>query len=119
MILPNISNTDRVIDFSKKMIKSLEDPFHIQDYELFITASIGIRIFPTDGADAETIVKHADSALYKAKDKGKNTYHIYTPSMDVETYRIFRLESDLRKALELNQLELYYQPKICTAPIKL
>lgn len=70
-MLPNISNTDRVIDFSKKMIKSLEDPFHIQDYELFITASIEIYIFPTDGEDAETIVKHADSALTKRRIKGR------------------------------------------------
>ena len=69
--------------------------------------------FQMMGKTSETIMKHADSALYKAKDKGKNTYQIYTPSMDVEAYQIFTLESDLRKALELNQLELYYQPKIC------
>ena len=91
----------------------LEDPFLIDDYKLFITTSIGISIFPNDGEDSETLIKHADSALYKAKEKGKNTYQIYTSSMDVESYKIFTLETDLRKALELNQLELYYQPKIC------
>lgn len=114
LILPNISSVDRIIDFSKEIIKSLEDPLPVEDYELFITASIGISVFPNDGEDVETIIKHADSALYKAKDKGKNTYHFYTPSIDAESYRIFTLESDLRRALELNQLELYYQPKICT-----
>ena len=113
ILLPNVLNINQIIECSKEIIKSLEDPFFIQNYELFITASIGISIFPNDGEDSETIIMHADSALYKAKDKGKNTYQIYTPSMDVETYKIFTLESDLRKALELNQFELYYQPKIC------
>jgi diguanylate cyclase (GGDEF)-like protein/PAS domain S-box-containing protein len=113
-LLPNIVNTNQVVEYAKTLIESLEESFHIEKYELFITASIGISIFPNDGEDSETIIKHADSALYKAKDKGKNTYQIYTPSMDVESYKLFTLESDLRKALELNQLELYYQPKICT-----
>ena len=113
ILLPNIRNTNQVIEYAKTIIESLEEPFHIEKYELFITASIGISIFPNDGEDSETLIKHADSALYKAKEKGKNTYQIFTSSMDAETYKIFTLESDLRKALELNQLELYYQPQIC------
>ena len=113
VLFPNIVNTDQVIEYAKKMIKSLEKPFQIGDYELFITASIGISIFPNDGEDFETLIKYADSALYKAKDKGKNTYQIFTASMDTEAYKLFTLESDLRKALELNQFELYYQPQIC------
>ena len=112
-LLPNIDNTTEAIEYSKTIIKLLEEAFHIENYELFITASIGISIFPIDGEDTETLIKHADSALYRAKDKGKNTYQIYTPSMDIESYKIFSLETDLRKALELNQFELYYQPKIC------
>ena len=113
ILLPDILNINQIIECSKEIIKSLEDPFFIRDYELFITASIGISIFPNDGEDSETIIKHADSALYKAKDKGKNTYQIFTSSMNAEAYKIFTLEADLRKALELNQLELYYQPKVC------
>ena len=110
--LPNILHTKEVIEFAKTLIESLEEPFHIEKYELFITASVGISIFPNDGEDFETLIKHADSALYKAKDKGRNTYQIFTSSMDAEAYKIFTLESDLRKALELDQLELYYQPKV-------
>jgi len=113
VILPNGGYTNQVIEYAETMIASLEQPFHIEKYELFITASIGISIFPNDGEDAETLTKHADSALYKAKDKGRNTYQIFTSSMDTEAYKLFTLESDLRKALELNQLELYYQPQIC------
>ena len=75
--------------------------------------ALGSASFPNDGEDSETLIKHADSALYKAKEKGKNTYQIFTSSMNAEAYKLFTLEADLRKALELNQLELYYQPQIC------
>ncbi|MDR7079505.1 diguanylate cyclase (GGDEF)-like protein/PAS domain S-box-containing protein [Neobacillus niacini] len=110
-LLPNTGNTNQVVEYAQTIIESLEEPFHIENYELFITASIGISTFPYDGEDAETLIKHADSALYKAKAKGKNTYQIFTSSMNIEAYKLFALESDLRKALELNQLELYYQPQ--------
>ncbi|WP_428909990.1 EAL domain-containing protein [Niallia sp. Krafla_26] len=118
ILLPN-TYTHRVAEYAKKLIKSLKDPFHIDKYELFITASIGISIFPNDGEDAETLLKHADSALNKAKAKGKNTYQIYTSSIDTEAYKRFALESDLRKALEMNQLELYYQPQICATTFQM
>ena len=119
ILLPNIGHTNQVIEYAKTMIESLEEPFYIEKYELFITASIGISTFPNDGEDSETLIKHADSALYKAKDKGRNTYHIFTSSMNAETYKLFSLEADLRKALELNQLELYYQPQTCAITNKL
>lgn len=109
----NIPNTNGVMELAKRLIELLEKPFHVEEYELFITASLGISIFPIDGVDSETIIKHADSALHKAKDKGRNNFQIFTSSMNAEAYKIFTLESDLRKALQLNQFELYYQPKIC------
>lgn len=112
VLLQNIGNTNKVIEYAQTVIQSLEEPFYIEEYELFITASIGISIFPNDGEDSETLLKHADSALYKAKAKGKNTYQIFTSSMNTEAYKLFTLENDLRKALEMNQLELYYQPQI-------
>lgn len=115
VILPNIVNTNQSIEYAERIMESLEEPFHIGEYELFITASIGISIYPNDGEDAGTLIKYADSALYKAKDKGKNTYQIFTASMNTEAYKLFSLETDLRKALELNQLELYYQPQISAA----
>ncbi|WP_340002237.1 EAL domain-containing protein [Oceanobacillus sp. FSL K6-0127] len=114
ILLPNIVNSEQVIAYAKKLIESIDQPFHIDNYELFVSTSIGISFYPNDGKDYETIVKHANSALYKAKSKGNNTYQIYTSSLDAETYKTFTLESDLRKALKLKQLEMYYQPKICT-----
>ncbi len=119
ILLPNIGHTNQVIEYAKAMIEALEEPFYIEKYELFITASIGISTFPDDGEGSQTLIKHADSALYKAKDKGRNTYHIFTSSMNAETYKLFALEADLRKALELNQLELYYQPQTCAITHKI
>jgi diguanylate cyclase (GGDEF)-like protein/PAS domain S-box-containing protein len=113
LLLPNTGNTTQVIDYAKTLIEALDSPFFIGKYELFINASIGISTFPNDGEDSESLIKHADSALYKAKAKGKNTYQIFTSSMNTESYKLFTLESDLRKALELKQFELYYQPQVC------
>ncbi|MEH7385419.1 EAL domain-containing protein [Bacillus sp. JJ1521] len=112
ILIRNILDTERVIAFAKMMINSIEKPFCIHNYEIFVSTSVGISFFPIDGEDYETIVKHANSALYKAKSKGNNTYQIYTSSLDAVTYKSFRLETDLRKALKLNQFEMYYQPKI-------
>lgn len=113
LLFPNIgADCNQIIEHAKSIIELMEEPFHIEHFELCITASIGISIFPNDAKDAETLMKHADSALYKAKARGKNTYQIFVPSMDAETYKIFTLETDLRKAIDSNQFEIYYQPKI-------
>lgn len=118
VLLPNIY-LHQIKEYALSLIKALEAPFLIKNYELFITTSIGISIYPNDGLDAEALMKNADSSLYKAKESGRNNYQIYSPSMNAETYKIFTLESDLRKALELQQFELYYQPKICTTTYRI
>ncbi|WP_053074957.1 EAL domain-containing protein [Ornithinibacillus californiensis] len=112
VLLSNNVVTEEVIAFAKEHIKLLDEPSYIDSYELFISTSIGISFYPTDGEDIETLYKHVNSALYKAKAKGHSAYQIFTSSMDVETYKTFTLESELRKALKLNQFELFYQPKI-------
>lgn len=113
IILPGTGFIDIVVDYAKKIIAALEEPFYINDYELYITTSIGISVFPEDGEDSETLIKHADSAVFKAKAKGKNTFQVFTPSMDTEAFKIFTLESGLRRAIKEDQLELHYQPQIC------
>ena len=112
IFIPDMKGIESVIRIAERIIKSLNERFEIEEYEFFITVSAGISIFPIDGEEPEALMKNADSALYRAKDQGKNNYQIYTPSMNAQTYRTFTLEKDLRKALRLNQLELYYQPKV-------
>lgn len=104
---------------SKSIIKSFDEPFLVDNYKLFVTTSIGISIYPHDGEDSLTLMKNADSALYKAKELGKNNFQVYSSSLNAQTYKIFSLESTLRNAIELNQLELYYQPKVCSTTYKI
>ncbi|WP_368077925.1 putative bifunctional diguanylate cyclase/phosphodiesterase [Bacillus sp. NTK074B] len=89
-----------------------EEPFFINGYELYVTASIGMTLYPIDGEDPETLMARADTALYRAKEMGKNNFQIYTPSMNIESFKVFQLEKDLRKAIKKDELLLHYQPKV-------
>jgi PAS domain S-box/diguanylate cyclase (GGDEF) domain len=112
VILPQIRDNDSAVEAAKRIIEKIREPFYIEGYELFITTSIGISIYPNDGDDSLTLMKNADSALYRAKELGRNSYQIFTSCMNVQTYKVFTLEKDLRKAIQRNELEMYYQPKV-------
>ena len=81
------------------------------DSELFVTTSIGIASFPADGGDAETLVKHADVAMYRAKDRGRNTYQFFTPALNATLHTRLSQEKSLRKALDNGEFVVYYQPQ--------
>jgi diguanylate cyclase (GGDEF)-like protein/PAS domain S-box-containing protein len=108
--LPNMNQEEAFVT-AKGMLDSLSEPFHIAEYELFITPSIGISLYPQDGEEIEDLIKKADSAMYQAKRSGKNNIHFYTPNHWAQTYGRYELETNLRKALERNEFQLHYQPK--------
>ncbi|MBP3951559.1 EAL domain-containing protein [Bacillus suaedae] len=110
-ILPN-STREKTAKVAKKISEVLSQVFIIEGQEVYITASIGISIYPSDGGNIETLIKHADTAMYAAKDSGKDNFRFYTPSMNEVFSRHMLLEKGLREALKNNELELYYQPKI-------
>ncbi|AMQ07552.1 EAL domain-containing protein [Sporosarcina psychrophila] len=112
ILIRNAEGGAQVIDIAKKMIDTLEEPYVIDNHELYVTASIGISLYPEDGDNATTLLGSADKALYRAKEMGKNNYQLYMPSMNVETYKLYSLDQDLRKAIERNELVVYYQPKV-------
>jgi diguanylate cyclase (GGDEF)-like protein/PAS domain S-box-containing protein len=112
ILTPLIESVDELIEFAKNLLDNLEKPFFIGEYELYVTASAGISIYPMDGQSAEDLMKHADIALYRAKDQGRNNFQIYSTSMNARTFQSFLLEKDLRKAFIGNELELYYQPRV-------
>ncbi|CAN7194091.1 EAL domain-containing protein [Rossellomorea sp. LjRoot5] len=114
ILLRDIKDSEEAVSFAQKLITSLEEPFFISGYELFVTASIGMTLYPIDGEDSETLISRADTALYRAKEMGKNNFQIYASSMNIESYKLFQLEKDLRKAIKNNELLLYYQPKVDT-----
>ena len=95
-----------------RVAKTLAEPVKIGNHEVVVTASIGVSVFPDDGDDFETILHCADTAMYKAKLDGRNTYRKYDHSMDQSGINSLDLENDLRQALEKNELELHYQPTI-------
>ena len=97
-------------DFAKALLDHFKTGFVIEGNEYFVTPSIGISLFPKDGDDAKTLIKHADTAMYYVKDKGKNNFKLFTKEMQHHFYRKMMIEKQLRKALEKDEFELYYQP---------
>jgi len=97
---------------AQKILNAMSKPFSLENYDLYITVSIGIAIYPKDGLTPETLLKNADVAMYQAKTAGKNRYKFYQPLMsDKALERMFR-ENSLRRALNENELVLHYQPKV-------
>jgi diguanylate cyclase (GGDEF)-like protein/PAS domain S-box-containing protein len=110
VLLPEVTNAEAVAGVARKILDSLASPFRVDGHELFITASIGISFFPSDGEDAEALLKCADAAMYRAKELGRNQAQLFTASMNERYVRRLALEQHLHHAIERKQLELYYQP---------
>jgi len=112
IILPEISNSEDAAMVARKVIESCAKPYLIQGHELFVSASVGITLFPDDAVDSEILIRNADTALYRAKDLGRNTYQFFTAEMNQSTQDKMRLETDLRHALANGEFLLHYQPKV-------
>jgi diguanylate cyclase (GGDEF)-like protein/PAS domain S-box-containing protein len=105
------TNPDAVGVIAEKIVACFVEPFEINDHELFITTSIGISLFPKDGADQETLRQNADIAMYRAKAAGRNTYQFYQQAMNARFQDRLELETALRRALDRAEFRLVYQPK--------
>ena len=95
-----------------KLLQAALMPIQIEQHELTVTPSIGIALYPKDGADLDTLSKCADAAMYRAKGDGRNSYRFFTPEIQAHSARTLRLDNALRRALARDQLELHYQPQI-------
>ena len=112
VLLSEIEHAEDAALSAEKILLALAAPHSIAENELHITASIGISIYPEDGQDAETLIRCADTAMYHAKDKGRNNYQFFTEDMNVRAVERQFLEGSLRRALERQEFVLHYQPKI-------
>ena len=108
----NLTAGEQAAHVAQRLLESLREPLMIDDNELYVAASIGISVFPDDGAEFEEIFKHADVALYHAKDAGRNTSEFFSASLnEAAMYRLL-IETGMRRSLERNELTLHYQPQI-------
>jgi len=113
-VLNQIEDADSAAVVAQRIIKSLSEPMTIEGHELVITPSIGIAIAPRDAGDVEGLLRAADTAMYHAKSAGKNSYLYYNSEMDAAGIERLHLETDLRKAIDRDELVLHYQPQVDT-----
>lgn len=111
ILLPEIRSEDDAAQVAQKLMNVFVTPFILQKQEVYITASLGIVLFPTDGEDIETLIKNADMAMYHAKEEGRNRYQFYTLAFNQALSERLSLQNDLRRALVCEEFVLYYQPQ--------
>ena len=110
LILQKVERVDDAVKIAQKIIDTVKIPFRVGEHELFVTISIGISMYPNDGRDAETLVKNSDTAMYRAKESGRDNFQLYAPAMNARALEKLALENMLRKALTQEELVVYYQP---------
>lgn len=111
LVALDLSRAEDARVMARKIINGLEAPFDLNGNETFVTASVGIATFPVDGEDGEALLRNADTAMFRAKDQGRNNYQFYTATMNERALEKLQLENGLRRALERNEFLLHYQPK--------
>ncbi|MFH7244917.1 MAG: EAL domain-containing protein [Spirulina sp.] len=112
VLLEDIGHTQNVTPVIHKLFDALKSPVQIQGQEIYVTASMGISLFPTDGQDPSILLRNADTAMYQAKEEGRNTYRFYTEEMMAITFEQMLLENALRGALDRQEFHLVYQPQV-------
>jgi diguanylate cyclase (GGDEF)-like protein len=112
VVLGNLASMRDAGNVARQLIKSLSRPFEIEGHTIYVGASVGIAIYPDDGSDGADLLKKADTAMYRAKDEGRNRFAYYEEKMNVEARRRAALDRELRQALERSEFVLNYQPQI-------
>jgi len=115
VVLPSLDQPKAAEKVALKLVDALAPPIDLGGQELRVSASIGISLFPEDGHDTETLLRNADSAMYHAKDMGRNNYQFFMEQMNVAAAERLRLENDLHRALERQEFELHFQPRVSVA----
>ncbi len=112
VLFTDIGNPEGIVDVVQKAFGVFSDPFIVESNVFHITPSIGVSIFPSDGAREDTLMRNAETAMYHAKERGRNTYYLYNEGMNAEIIKRIRLEEELRHAIIRNEFLAHYQPKV-------
>ncbi|TFW10283.1 EAL domain-containing protein [Oxalobacteraceae bacterium OM1] len=115
ILLTGVQRPQDVTAVAYKIFDTFSQPFHIGNHELFVSTSIGATLYPTDGDDMQTLLRNADTAMYRAKEERGNAFQFYSREMSIRALERAELESALRRALERDEFELFYQPKVATS----
>jgi len=111
-LLPNLMHPEEAAEVAESILSVLSQPFLIADKEIFVSASIGITLYPTDDQTREGLLQNAEVAMYRAKEHGESAYQFFTGDMNARAFERLAMENSLRKALERSELQLYYQPQV-------
>lgn len=112
VLLPSIESDEVPQIVAEKILLALKEPLQLEGQEIFVTASVGIAVFPRDGDSADTLIKHADIAMYHTKDQGKNGYFQFEDAMSIRQHKRLSLENEIRRGMRDDQFEVYYQPQV-------
>lgn len=114
VVLAPLPGPDEVSRIAQACLVAVRRPYNHRNLELVISPSIGISLFPSDGQDMQTLVKHADTAMYHAKENGRNNFQFFMPAMNARATSLLRMEHNLRRSIEREEFEMYYQPVVDT-----
>lgn len=112
ILLPEIDTTEDAAQVAAAIVSAMSEAHFVEDYHLIVSFSIGISVFPHDGADSQALIKNADAAMYHAKENGRNNFQFFTSDMNAQALDRLAIEADLRKAIQQDELCLHYQPQI-------
>jgi diguanylate cyclase (GGDEF)-like protein len=115
IVTPQINGVEGAVHIAQKVRDAIREPINVDGRELFVSASMGIAMYPNDGDNAETLLKNADTAMYRAKAGGSDLFQLYTPEMNAHATEQLALETALRRSVEAREFELHYQPIVQTA----
>ncbi|MCH8921085.1 MAG: EAL domain-containing protein, partial [Chloroflexi bacterium] len=119
LLLAEVERVEEVAEVAERVLDALRQPWVLNGHEFRITTSIGIAMFPSDGEDADSLLSNADTAMYRAKDQGRDNYKLYTPAMNARIVERLALENSLRHGLERGEFLVYYQPQVDIASGKI
>jgi EAL domain-containing protein (putative c-di-GMP-specific phosphodiesterase class I) len=112
VLLSEVEESEDPAILARRVLQAVAESHSIDQHDLHVTASIGLSVYPDDGLDAETLIKHADTAMYQAKENGRQGYRFFTPAMNARAVERQSVEESLRTALQCQEFALHYQPKI-------